>query len=115
MREGESAYAMQHSFGGGDNGEPASDWVDCGVLRTRVGEREASSRSRGPARANANFKGVKVDFEALGEEARKNMEAAARAGGYYRLRIAASPQDGHSTGFVVTSVRASCLFASNFR
>ena len=84
------------------------------MLRTRVGEREASSRSRS-GRANANFKGVKVDFEALGEEARKNMEAAARAGGYYRLRIAASPQDGPSTGFVVTSVRASCLFASNFR
>mmetsp|Transcript_14414 Transcript_14414/g.40992 ORF Transcript_14414/g.40992 Transcript_14414/m.40992 type:complete len:151 (-) Transcript_14414:1363-1815(-) len=112
---GERTYIMQHSFGGGESGQQSTEWEECGVLKTRVAEKVA--HRGGPT---ISFKGIKVAHNSMSPKAREEMTMAANSGGYYRLRIASNPTTGSTsasseTDFVVTSVKASCLAASNFR
>mmetsp|Transcript_14412 Transcript_14412/g.40980 ORF Transcript_14412/g.40980 Transcript_14412/m.40980 type:complete len:299 (-) Transcript_14412:760-1656(-) len=111
----ERTYIMQHSFGGGESGQQSTEWEECGVLKTRVAEKVA--HRGGPT---ISFKGIKVAHNSMSPKAREEMTMAANSGGYYRLRIASNPTTGSTsasseTDFVVTSVKASCLAASNFR
>ena len=98
---------MQHSFGGGSDGVEDTEWEDCGVLKTRVTEKESS----------VVFNGIKVAYDSLSDKTKELMGLAAKSGGYYRLRIAttSSGASARDQDFVVTSVKAACLGASNFR
>ena len=114
---GESTYQLQHAFGDGDGDQT---WQDCGVLKTRVTDKTTTSNAKkGKKNASATFHGIKVAYDKLTKQSKSQLiETAKEADGYYRVRISTTPleeSDKASLEYVITSVKASCLVAAEYR
>ena len=96
-------------------------WEDCGVLKTRVTEKQ---KHRSDTKM-VKFHGIKVAYKTLMDATKQLIEKNAKDsnGGYYRLRISTLPKEEEDKNkskhmkqnYVLTSVRTACLVAANFR
>jgi hypothetical protein len=110
----ESTYQLQHAFGDGDGDQR---WQDCGVLKTRVTDN--NNAKKGKKSSSVTFHGIKVAYDKLTKQSKSQLiETAKEANGYYRVRISTTPveeSDKSSLEYVITSVKASCLVAAEYR